>query len=92
MKKQCVKFALCIFICVPSRHKTLNQCCFTVGPPSTTLDQRKGSIDSTFCVCWVIYADSIAAMKTVDFFQYINFIYMFTIVQIANLNKSGDAV
>ena len=24
----------------PSRHKTLNQCWFNVGPPSTTLDQR----------------------------------------------------
>ena len=24
----------------PSRHKTLNQCLFNVGPPSTTLDQR----------------------------------------------------
>ena len=25
---------------IPSRNKTLNQCWFTVGPPSTTLDQR----------------------------------------------------
>ena len=24
----------------PNRHKTLNQCWFNVGPPSTTLDQR----------------------------------------------------
>ena len=24
----------------PSGHKTLNQCCFNGGPPSTTLDHR----------------------------------------------------
>ena len=26
-------------VCAPRRHKTLNQCWFTFGPPSTTLDQ-----------------------------------------------------
>ena len=33
----------------PSSHKTLNQCWFTVGPPSTTLYH-----DSTSCVCWKV--------------------------------------
>ena len=28
----------------PSRHNTLNQCWFNVGPPSTTLDQRYSTI------------------------------------------------
>ena len=37
----------------PSRHKTLNQSYFNVGPTSTTLDQRQTSIYSTHCVCWV---------------------------------------
>ena len=37
----------------PSRHKTLIQCRFNGGPPSTTLDQRQTDIDSTSCVCWV---------------------------------------
>ena len=32
---------------LPSRHKTLNECWFTVGPPSTTLDQRQTNIHST---------------------------------------------
>ena len=32
-----------------SRHKTLKQCWRTVGPPSTTLDQRYTNIDSTSC-------------------------------------------
>ena len=31
----------------PSRHTTLNQCWFNVGPPSTTLDQRLTNIGST---------------------------------------------
>ena len=39
-------------ITMPSRHKTLNQRCFNVGPPSTTLDQRQTNIDSTACVSW----------------------------------------
>ena len=37
-----------------SRHKTLNQCRFVVGPPSTTLDQLQIDIDSTSCVCCVL--------------------------------------
>ena len=37
---------------IPSRHNTLNQCWFNVGPPSTTLDQRETNIDSTSCVFW----------------------------------------
>ena len=34
----------------PSRHNTLYQCWFNVGP--TSLDQRQTNIDSTSCVCW----------------------------------------
>ena len=41
----------------PSRHNTLNQCWFNVGPPSTMLDQRKSTIESTSCVCWVYSTD-----------------------------------
>ena len=37
---------------ISSRHKTLNQGCLNVGPPSQALDQRKANIDSTSCVCW----------------------------------------
>ena len=37
----------------PSKHKALNQCCFNVGPPSTTQAQHWNSIDSTPCVYWV---------------------------------------
>ena len=35
----------------PTQHKTLNQCCFNVGPASKTVYQRKTNIDSSFCVC-----------------------------------------
>ena len=35
----------------PSRHKTLNQSFFNVGPPSMTLNQRLTNIDSRSCVC-----------------------------------------
>ena len=37
-------------VIISSTHKTLNQCCFTIGPPSTTLVQRWSSTDSTSCV------------------------------------------
>ena len=33
-----------------SRQKTLNRCWVNIAPPSTTLDQRQTSIDSTSCV------------------------------------------
>ena len=34
----------------PSRHKTLNQGRFNVGPQSTMLHQRLTDIDSTSCL------------------------------------------
>ena len=40
----------------PIRHNTLNQCWFNVGPPSTMLNQRLSTIESTSCVCWVYVA------------------------------------
>ena len=45
----CSSGCACSSICsLPSRHKSLKQCWFNVGPPSTTLN----SFDSTPCVCW----------------------------------------
>ena len=35
-----------------SRHETLNQCWFHVGPPSTTLAQHEHNIGATTRVCW----------------------------------------
>ena len=32
----------CSCVCIPSRHKTLNQCWLNAGPPLTTLGQRVG--------------------------------------------------
>ena len=29
-----------LYICIPSKHDTLKQCCFNVGPASRTLGQR----------------------------------------------------
>ena len=40
------------------RPNTLSQCWFSVGPPSTTMDQRLANIDSTSCVCWVVNPES----------------------------------
>ena len=36
----------------PSKHETLNQCWFNVGPPSTTLGQQQTNIGSASGVCW----------------------------------------
>ena len=33
---------------VPSKHKTMIQCCLIVGPPSTTLEQHQTSISFMF--------------------------------------------
>ena len=37
----------------PSKHETLNQYWFHVGPASQTVAQHETSIGSTFRVCWV---------------------------------------
>ena len=57
----------------PSRHKTLSQRWFDVGPPSTTLDQRQTNIDSTPCVCWVacIYFSYIENIERVFLLQHL---------------------
>ena len=36
----------------PSKHETLTQCCFNVGPPSLTSAQHYNNIGSTPRVCW----------------------------------------
>ena len=38
---------------VPSKHETLNQCWFNVGPPSTTSAQHWTNIGLMSHVCWV---------------------------------------
>ena len=35
----------------PSKHEALNQCCFNVGPPSTTLTQHSNNIGSMPRIC-----------------------------------------
>ena len=39
------------FITAPSKHETLSQCCFNVGPPSLTLGQHYTIIGSTSRAC-----------------------------------------
>ena len=36
----------------PSKHEALTQCCFDVGPPSSTAGQHQSSIGSMPRVCW----------------------------------------
>ena len=38
---------------LPSKHETLNQCWFDVGPSSPTLGQHQINIGSTSRVCWM---------------------------------------
>ena len=44
--------------CNLSKHKTLTQCCFDVGPPSTTLAQHQNNIGPMSCVCWDVVSDT----------------------------------
>ena len=39
-------------ITAPSTHETLNQCCFNIGPSSSTLAQHYSNIEPTSRVCW----------------------------------------
>ena len=40
--------------CLPcSKHKTLTQCCFDVGSPSSTSSQHQNNTESVSRVCWV---------------------------------------
>ena len=36
----------------PSKHNTLNRCCFNVGPPSAMLARHWNNIGSMSYVCW----------------------------------------
>ena len=38
---------------IPSKHETLTQCCFDVGPTSKTVGQHQSNIGSMSRVCWV---------------------------------------
>ena len=37
-----------------SKHEAFTQCCFNVGPPSSTLAQHWNSIGLIPCVCWLV--------------------------------------
>ena len=36
----------------PSKREVSTQCCFTIDPPLTALDQHKNNIGSSLHVCW----------------------------------------
>ena len=46
-------FLLAQFSLYPSKHETLTQCWFNVGPPSARLSQHWTNIGSMYRVCWV---------------------------------------
>ena len=43
-----------------------NNCWFSIGPPSTTMDQRQTNIEPTSCVCCVCLPDCLSNFSAVQ--------------------------
>ena len=43
----------CLWYSIPSKHDTLTQCRFNVGPPSAMVVEHWNNIESMYSVCWV---------------------------------------
>ena len=46
-----------VAIRLPCEHEAFTQCCFNVGPPSSTLAQHWNSIGWMSRVCWVVFIE-----------------------------------
>ena len=52
------------------KHKIYSQCCYSVGPPSTTLAQHYSSIRKMSCIFWVLFITTCLMVGVLTLVQY----------------------